>query len=141
MATHRRSLLLVLAFLVASIVADEEVACSAMKTKELKRFLARKGKKCEGCAEKSDFVSLCEASIGLPDVPPPQKTADEAKVDKERSIEDILASLKGMPGMGDVKVRCPIHHAALVQRARTRPPFARLTGAPQTPLASGLPPG
>lgn len=124
-------------------MADEEVACSAMKTKELKRFLARKGKKCEGCAEKSDFVSLCEASIGLPDVPPPQKTADEAKVDKERSIEDILASLKGMPGMGDVKVRAAMPYPSRSARAAsgTRPPSAQLTGAPPSPLASGLPPG
>lgn len=95
----------------SSAAAAEEVDCSKMKTKELKQFLARKGKKCEGCMEKADFVSLCAASTDLPDVPeeeqPQQKAkkkANDAGDDKAKSIDELLASMKGMPGMENIKV-------------------------------------
>ncbi|KAG8468864.1 hypothetical protein KFE25_007382 [Diacronema lutheri] len=96
--------------------AANEVDCGSMKSKELKQFLARKGKKCEGCAEKADFVQMCEQSVDLPDLPEEQQpTAHKAKGKsgasaddgKEKSIDDILASLKGMPGMDNIKVFRP----------------------------------
>lgn len=88
-------------------LARAEDACSAMKIKELKELLARKGKVCDGCAEKSDFVTMCEEVFHLADVPEAERPAIKkapraAKApedDKKKSLDDILASLKGMPGM------------------------------------------
>ncbi|KAJ1633496.1 hypothetical protein T492DRAFT_981474 [Pavlovales sp. CCMP2436] len=109
MAARLTRFFLLAALALGVCLADEvEVDCGAMKTKELKSFLARKGRKCEGCAERSDFVSLCAEVKDLPDVPPEKivKPRREGK-DKDQSIEDLLASLKGMPGMDNIKVFKP----------------------------------
>lgn len=93
-----------LALNLARAEEEDAIACSAMKIKDLRELLARKGKVCEGCAEKSDFVAMCEDAKDLDDVPeaerpaPVKKAARAAKA-PEKSIDDILASLKGMPGM------------------------------------------
>lgn len=87
---------------------EDAIACSAMKIKDLRELLARKGKVCEGCAEKSDFVTMCEDCKHLADVPEaerpattkkPPRAAKAPEEDNKKSIDDILASLKGMPGM------------------------------------------
>jgi hypothetical protein len=48
---------------------DEEAApvdCKGMKGKALRQWLVARGLKCDGCAEKSDFVALCEANKDAP---------------------------------------------------------------------------
>lgn len=87
--------------LIAGARADDEVNCAALRTKELRKFLDARGLKCEGCAEKSDFVQMCEENQDAPLVEKP-KPAAEPKDDK--NIDDILASMKGMPGMDGIKM-------------------------------------
>ena len=125
-----------LLFLVAlQIIAgsEEDAACSAMKIKDLRALLARKGKVCEGCAEKSDFVTMCEDAKHLADVPeaerpaPAKKAARAAKApgEEKKSIDDILASLKGMPGMEGYAAASHARHysRSCIQRSRrARPP-------------------
>ena len=84
--------------------ATDDVNCSKMKVKELRVFLADRGLKCEGCAEKADFVAMCEANEFAPLVEKEApKEAPKGDAKKE-SIEDILAGMKGMPGMEGIKM-------------------------------------
>eukprot|EP00307_Rebecca_sp_RCC1486_P014759 CAMPEP_0119414448 /NCGR_PEP_ID=MMETSP1335-20130426/6986_1 /TAXON_ID=259385 /ORGANISM="Chrysoculter rhomboideus, Strain RCC1486" /LENGTH=132 /DNA_ID=CAMNT_0007439329 /DNA_START=19 /DNA_END=417 /DNA_ORIENTATION=+ len=101
-------------FLAATIVlaagddSGANVDCAGMKTKALRQFLKRKGQSCVGCAEKEDYVKLCEEYKDAPDVAQPEPSPEPTRDgDKEKSIDDILASLKGMPGMENIKVFRP----------------------------------
>jgi hypothetical protein len=88
--------------LVALLVgADQEVDCSAMKTKQLRQWLAARGLSCSGCAEKSDFVNMCEANKAAPLV---ESKPPEPELKDDKSIEDLLASMKGIPGMEGIKM-------------------------------------
>uniref|UniRef100_A0A6U7I8W4 ARMET C-terminal domain-containing protein n=1 Tax=Haptolina brevifila TaxID=156173 RepID=A0A6U7I8W4_9EUKA len=93
-----------LASLLTVLAEDEVVDCAAMKTKQLRTFLSERGLQCEGCAEKADFVKMCEANIDAPKVQKEPPAAAKASPDKEQSIEDLLASMKGMPGMEGIKM-------------------------------------
>ena len=80
---------------------DDEWAaeCRGMKTKALRIFLRERGLQCEGCTEKSDFVEMCIAHKDTPLV-----EIKPAEPEKKENIEDILGSLKGMPGMEGIKM-------------------------------------
>ena len=83
--------------LVALLVgADQEVDCSAMKTKQLRQWLAARGLSCSGCAEKSDFVNMCEANKAAPLVesklPEPELKDDGSQGD--RTARDNVYSLR-----------------------------------------------
>ena len=107
---HRLSLLLALAAVCAD---DAEVDCPKMKTKALRAFLAARGLKCEGCAEKADYVAMCEEHKDTPELaaeePPPatdwaaNDNGDAAPKDPA-DIDDLLKNLKGMPGMEGIKM-------------------------------------
>ena len=99
----RSALIIMSALLLAVAAADSEVDCGAMRTKELRKWLAARGLKCEGCAEKADYVTLCEQNKDAPLLPPEEPPADAGK-GKDQSIEDLLASMKGMPGMEGIKM-------------------------------------
>ena len=94
--------LLLCAGLLAS--ADEEVDCGAMKLKNLRLWLKARGLKCEGCAEKADYVALCEQNRDAPvqmTEPSGSEPAGGGAAGgggKDQSIEDLLAGMKGMPG-------------------------------------------
>jgi hypothetical protein len=92
-----------LASLLASAAADDDVNCSKMKVKELRVFLADRGLKCDGCAEKADFVAMCEANKDAP-LKPKVEEAPKEEPKKKEDIEDILAGMKGMPGMEGIKM-------------------------------------
>ena len=87
--------------LLASARAEdvEEISCSKMKIKELRVFLADRGLRCDGCAEKADFVQMCEENKDAPLVKADEPPAASADKTKDQSIEDLLASMKGMPGV------------------------------------------
>lgn len=85
-----------------AISAAEDVNCGAMRTKELRKWLAERGLRCDGCAEKADFVALCEANKDAQLLPP--KEPEPKPPEKEKNIEDILAGMKGMPGMENIKM-------------------------------------
>lgn len=75
-----------------------------------------------GCAEKADFVKMCEEHKDTPVLPkkpaddlPPRGGAGGKKDDQ--SIEDLLASMKGMPGMENIKVCAP---SGIAPSANTR---------------------
>lgn len=86
--------------------ATDEVDCKGMRVKQLRTFLAERGVKCEGCAEKADFLELCEKHKDTPIMEQPPKGPEPSVVDGqgEKSIDDILAGLKGMPGMEGIKM-------------------------------------
>ena len=96
----------------AALASADDVDCGAMKTKQLRQWLAARGLKCEGCAEKADFVALCEANIDAPllqaDEPPAgdyvPPSGGGGGGGKDQSIEDLLAGMKGMPGMENIKM-------------------------------------
>lgn len=100
--------LLLCAGLLAS--ADEEVDCGAMKLKNLRLWLKARGLKCEGCAEKADYVALCEQNRDAPvqmTEPSGSEPAGGGAAGgggKDQSIEDLLAGMKGMPGMENIKM-------------------------------------
>ena len=94
---------LALLALLASAAADDDVNCSKMKVKELRIFLADRGLKCDGCAEKADFVAMCEANKDAP-LKPKVEEAPKEEPKKKEDIEDILAGMKGMPGMEGIKM-------------------------------------
>ena len=98
-----RCILLVLFGVIAPATATD---CAAMKTKELRAFLRARGLSCEGCAEKNDFVKMCEDNKNAPLVErTPSSSADAPKDGKDdKNIEDLLASMKGMPGMEGIKM-------------------------------------
>jgi len=100
--------LIIAGTLLALAVADpgaETIDCAAMKTKQLRVFLNERGLQCEGCAEKADFVRMCNANLDAPKIQRvAPATAVPPKPDKEQSIEELLASMKGMPGMEGIKM-------------------------------------
>ena len=51
-----------------SALADEATAvnCGSMSVKRLRVWLAERGLQCNGCAEKSDYVALCNANLEVP---------------------------------------------------------------------------
>ena len=101
-----------LLFAASSVSADgDEVDCSGMKTKALRQWLAARALKCDGCTEKADFVALCENNKDAPLAKPPDLNDKQMPnfmrtpgQKEDASIDDILGSLKGMPGMENVKV-------------------------------------
>ena len=98
-------LLLALVATAASDPTPQEIDCAAMRTKQLRTFLHARGLKCEGCAEKADFVALCEANKDTPVLPPKDTEEPAMRVPKDdKNIDDILGSLKGMPGMEGIKM-------------------------------------
>ena len=117
----------------AAAVRCDEVDCKGMRTKALRQWLAARGLKCEGCAEKSDFVSLCEANKDAPIAEPPstEPTAGKDAPNKDQSIDDLLASMKGIPGMEGIKVfgaddlKDPAKMAEMAGGGRRRPPPKR----------------
>ena len=87
--------------------ATDEFDCKGMRVKQLRTFLAERGVKCEGCAEKSDFLALCEEHKDTPVVEQPEPKEPEPPVGDgkgEKNIDDILSGLKGMPGMEGIKM-------------------------------------
>ena len=52
------------------------IDCPRMKTKELREFLAARGLKCQGCAEKSDYVTMCEEHKDTPELAVEEPPAD-----------------------------------------------------------------
>ena len=97
---------LLLFALVATVVTSdsEDVNCAAMRTKQLRTFLHARGLKCEGCAEKADFVALCEANKDTPVLETPKEEEPASPKKDDKNIDDILGSLKGMPGMEGIKM-------------------------------------
>jgi len=91
------------ALLCCALAQDGEVNCKGMRVKELRQFLSARGVKCEGCAEKADFLKLCEEHADTP-VLPPKEEEPTAPAEKEKDVEDILKNLKGMPGMDGIKM-------------------------------------
>merc|ERR1719291_1141061 len=79
------------------------VDCPSMKTKELRVFLRDRGLRCDGCAEKADFVQMCEDNKDKPTIPPVDEASTKPPKD-DKSIEELLASMKGMPGMEGIKM-------------------------------------
>ena len=76
----RSALIIMSALLLAVAAADSEVDCGAMRTKELRKWLAARGLKCEGCAEKADYVTLwCEQNKDAPLLPPEEPLACVAR--------------------------------------------------------------
>lgn len=89
----------------AAARAEEELECAAMRPRELRRFLDERGLACDGCAEKADLVAMCEANKDAPQKARPSEPSEGGGEPKgEKNIEDILASLKGMPGMEGIKM-------------------------------------
>ena len=64
-----------------------------MRVKELRKFLYDRNVQCKGCAEKDDFVKLAIESRAL-------ETADQ----KQKSMEELMSKLRGMPGMEGMKM-------------------------------------
>ena len=68
----RVTLPMIMVFLCAaslvSALADEATAvnCGSMSVKRLRVWLAERGLQCNGCAEKSDYVALCNANLEVP---------------------------------------------------------------------------
>ena len=69
--------------------ADDEVDCKKMRVKQLNAFLAARGVKCEGCAEKADYVALCEEHKDTPVLPPKEEPAAAAAPEKEKDVDDV----------------------------------------------------
>jgi len=93
------------AALLCGALAQEEgaVDCKGMKVKQLRQMLAARGVKCEGCAEKADFLQLCEKEKDTPLLPIKEEPAAPAEKDP-KDVEDILKGMKGMPGMEGIKM-------------------------------------
>jgi hypothetical protein len=111
-------LLLLVSLLVAS--GDDGVDCAAMRTKALRQWLAARGLKCDGCAEKADYVALCEQNRDAPLMEPPDEPAASGGPrvrtpgpKKDADINELLKSMKGMPGMENIKVFSPDDLAGL----------------------------
>jgi hypothetical protein len=104
--------LLSLSLALAAVCADDgEIDCPRMKTKALRKFLAARGLKCEGCAEKADYVSMCEEHKDTPELAAEEPAADwgaagngDAASKDPADIDDLLKSMKGMPGMEGIKM-------------------------------------
>lgn len=93
-----------LLLLVGAALADD-VACEAMKGKELRTWLTARGLECKGCSEKQDFVDLCNANKDAPLKPAeePGEMRTPGKKDPA-DIDELLKSMKGMPGMENLNV-------------------------------------
>lgn len=94
-----RDMRVLLVFMAAGTLGAEDVDCKSMRTKQLRQFLHARGLTCEGCAEKQDFVQMCEANKHLEVKPPPEPAPPAGDDGKQESIEELMAKLKGMPGM------------------------------------------
>jgi hypothetical protein len=96
------------AFGIACVILSDaaDVDCNAMRTKELRAFLSERGLRCEGCAEKSDFVAMCEEHKDTP-VQIKDSPQEDPPKGSDQSIEELLASMKGMPGMENIKMFTP----------------------------------
>lgn len=90
----------------AACAAQENIDCDAMRIKELRIFLQDRGLRCDGCAEKADFVAMCHGNKDAPIKREPEQQSQDASNEPkdEKNIEDLLASLKGMPGMEGIKM-------------------------------------
>lgn len=95
--------------LLAAAAGDDVVDCAAMKGKELRKWLVARGLECKGCSEKQDFVDLCNANK---DAPLKQAAASDGHSgnirtpgsDKAADIDELLKSMKGVPGMENLKM-------------------------------------
>jgi hypothetical protein len=78
------------------------IDCKSMKIKQLRAMLGERGLKCAGCAEKADYVSMCEKHKADPpkreevNKPPPAKSQED--------IDDMFANLKNIPGMENLNI-------------------------------------
>ena len=52
-----RAITILLAIASVGVHADDEVDCNGMRTKALRQWLAARGLKCDGCAEKAECAS------------------------------------------------------------------------------------
>ena len=118
-----RSCILLVAVAAVGLHAADDVDCSGMKMKALRQWLTARGLRCDGCAEKADYVALCEANHNAPVVPPEEE--EIAAVDellkrqsggpkvrtpgsgKDADIDELLKSMKGIPGMENIKMFRP----------------------------------
>ena len=98
--------LLVALLSVGSTMADDAVDCAGMKGKELRSWLMARGLECKGCSEKADFVDLCNANKDAPLKPPEDGKMRTPGVDEKKDvdIDELLKSMKGMPGMENLKM-------------------------------------
>merc|ERR1712195_125271 len=73
------------------VTTEEEIR--KMRVKQLRKFLYDRDITCKGCAEKDDFVKLAIENREKP-----------TKEEKDKTLDELLASMKGMPGMGNFKM-------------------------------------
>ena len=105
-----RSLVVALVLL-ARVHGDEDVDCAGMKLKALRQWLQARGLRCDGCAEKADYVALCEQNKDAQPVETAIKN-DEGEpsrvrtpgAKKDADIDELLKNMKGMPGMENIKM-------------------------------------
>eukprot|EP00239_Pterosperma_sp_CCMP1384_P007715 CAMPEP_0197846946 /NCGR_PEP_ID=MMETSP1438-20131217/4732_1 /TAXON_ID=1461541 /ORGANISM="Pterosperma sp., Strain CCMP1384" /LENGTH=131 /DNA_ID=CAMNT_0043458737 /DNA_START=288 /DNA_END=683 /DNA_ORIENTATION=+ len=69
-----------------------------MRTKQLRTFLEERGVECKGCAEKSDFVQLCEESKDLPII-----EVEAKEEETEAKYKDLGGQNSKGGGAGDFK--------------------------------------
>ncbi|EKX48670.1 hypothetical protein GUITHDRAFT_105304 [Guillardia theta CCMP2712] len=74
-----------------------------MRAKELLVLLKERGVDCKECrgAEKSFLIQKVRENLHLP---VKNKINQENAKGKDESVDDIMAKLKGMPGMENIKV-------------------------------------
>ena len=95
--------------LLAVAAGDDVVDCAAMKGKELRKWLVARGLECKGCSEKQDFVDLCNANKDAPLKEAAASGGDPGSfrtpgTDKAADIDELLKSMKGVPGMENLKM-------------------------------------
>ena len=99
--------MLILATLAAAS-AQSEVSCRNMKTKELRAFLADRGHTCNGCAEKSDFINMCEEHKHDPakparpeqeEEPIPDEFISKQRPPKDMDVDNLLKNSAVSPAL------------------------------------------
>ena len=89
----------------AAAAEDVSVECGKMRVKQLVKFLHDRGHSCNGCAEKADYVAMCETHKDDPLVEAPAPAEDAAgPAPPQESIEELMSKMKGIPGMENIKM-------------------------------------